>query len=96
MDVLEAYFVENCVCAIYEVEHEIDRTPEQVPHVQGYFVLKNKARITALKKVNARAHWEAAKASQADNVAYCSKEFKLNKQVRFFQVGDLETTAKSN
>lgn len=42
------------------------------PHLQGVIVFKNQCRLSALKKLNNRAHWEICRAEeQAWN--YCSK-----------------------
>ena len=35
-----------------------EKGKEETPHLQGYIQLKSKKRLTALKKVCARAHWE--------------------------------------
>lgn len=42
------------------------------PHIQGAVTFKRGYRLTQLKKLHARAHWEAAKASQDFN--YCKKD----------------------
>jgi len=47
---------------------------ENTPHLQGFTIFKKPQRLTAVKKVNARAHWEGAKGSWEQNVAYCSKD----------------------
>lgn len=44
------------------------------PHIQGYISLKSPARLSAMKKFLARAHWEKAKGDEASNIVYCSKE----------------------
>lgn len=43
-------------------------------HWQGYVEFKKKISLGGLKKVDATAHWEAAKGSAQDNMAYCAKE----------------------
>jgi hypothetical protein len=44
------------------------------PHLQGYMQCVKKQRLTALKKLLPKAHWEAAKGSPAQNRTYCTKE----------------------
>lgn len=44
------------------------------PHLQGYVVLKKDQRVSAMKKLNARAHWEKANGSTEHNFTYCSKD----------------------
>lgn len=43
------------------------------PHLQGYVVLKP-SRLSAMKKLLPRAHWEVAKGNTDQNVEYCSKQ----------------------
>uniref|UniRef100_UPI004048478A hypothetical protein n=1 Tax=Shewanella sp. TaxID=50422 RepID=UPI004048478A len=45
---------------------------EGTRHLQGFITFKRAHRLTALKKLSARAHWEPAKAADAAN--YCMKE----------------------
>lgn len=47
---------------------------EGTPHLQGYVEFKFGKTLTALKKINNRAHWEIAKGNTDQNVKYCSKE----------------------
>lgn len=47
------------------------------PHIQGYVELKNSIRLSGLKKINPRAHWEKARGNRAQNIEYCSKENKI-------------------
>nr|UVZ21334.2 replication-associated protein [Pigeon circovirus] len=44
------------------------------PHLQGFVHLKQKKRLTQLKQLFKRAHWEKARGSDEDNEKYCSKE----------------------
>jgi len=44
------------------------------PHLQGYFILSKKDRITGIRnKVSDRAHYEVARGTPVDNRVYCSK-----------------------
>ena len=43
-------------------------------HFQGYLYLKCVARLSALKKLNSRAHWEQRRGSHDQARAYCIKE----------------------
>ena len=49
-------------------------TAAGTPHLQGYFEFKGKGRWSQLKLNSKRCHFEKAKGSRAQNVAYCSKE----------------------
>lgn len=44
------------------------------PHLQGYCNFNKKTRLTALKKINTRIHWEKCKGSEDQNIKYCSKD----------------------
>jgi hypothetical protein len=43
------------------------------PHLQGYVNFHKKARLTALKKLNTRLHWEKAR-DEANSIIYCAKD----------------------
>lgn len=47
---------------------------EGTHHLQGYIVFKDTKRLSAVKKINARAHWEQSKGTTTDNYNYCSKD----------------------
>jgi hypothetical protein len=53
----------------YEIGEE-----SKTPHIQGYVEWKNAKRITTLKKLNGRIHWEARKGSAEQAANYCKKE----------------------
>lgn len=42
------------------------------PHLQGYIVFKNPTRLSALKKLHKRVHWEPGKSNEAA-LNYCAK-----------------------
>ncbi|KAF4805087.1 hypothetical protein TURU_002294 [Turdus rufiventris] len=44
------------------------------PHLQGFLHMKKKQRLSALKKLIPRAHWDKAHGSDEDNENYWSKE----------------------
>ena len=44
------------------------------PHLQGYVCLATRKRLTALKKMSSKAHWEVARGSDTDNKKYCEKD----------------------
>lgn len=44
-------------------------------HLQGYIELKEKIRITGLKRIfDDKTHWEKSKGSKTDNYLYCTKD----------------------
>lgn len=47
-------------------------------HFQGFVIWTTKRRLSALKKMLPRAHWEIAKGSIEQNISYCSKEGKFD------------------
>lgn len=44
------------------------------PHLQGYAVFKQAVRLSALKKLHARAKWIPAAGNTEQNIVYCGKE----------------------
>lgn len=56
----------------------------KTPHLQGYINLKTRTRLTALKKINNRTHWEITKGSEEQNLKYCSKDgdYKTNALIK--------------
>lgn len=43
-------------------------------HLQGFMLFHSNKRLTAVKKIFKRAHWEVAKGTAEQNITYCSKE----------------------
>lgn len=65
-----AFAGEYCNYAIFGYEVGESGTP----HIQGYFRLKSRCRLSQLKdRLSERAHFESAKGNAATNYAYCSK-----------------------
>lgn len=56
------------------VIYQSEKGKEGTPHYQGYLELARISRISALKKIHPTAHWERRKGSQAQAIAYCSKQ----------------------
>lgn len=51
-----------------------EKGAEGTPHLQGYIELKNKKKLTALKKFNPRIHWEKLKGKPWQAANYCKKD----------------------
>nr|QTE03519.1 MAG: replication-associated protein [Motacilla cinerea CRESS-DNA-virus sp.] len=68
---LKIWFSEFCSYAVFGKEVGENGTP----HLQGYFILLRKRRLTALKSdASSRAHFEVARGSPQSNKLYCSKD----------------------
>lgn len=46
----------------------------QRAHLQGYLEFKSGTRLSTLKKVDEKIHWERCMGDQASNITYCQKE----------------------
>lgn len=55
----------------------LERGASGTNHLQGYLEVPTPVRITKLKLLLPKAHWEAARGTPADNYKYCSKEGKF-------------------
>nr|WPR18728.1 MAG: hypothetical protein [Crogonang virus 166] len=44
------------------------------PHLQGYLVLINKARLSTLRAICPRSHWECARGTHEQAARYCQKD----------------------
>lgn len=47
---------------------------QKTPHLQGYIEFKSSKRLTTLKKINPRIHWENRKGTAKQAAEYCKKE----------------------
>lgn len=47
---------------------------EGTPHLQGYIEFKHPRRLSTLKELNKKIHWEITKGSKEKNIIYCSKD----------------------
>jgi len=47
---------------------------EGTPHLQGFVIMKNVARLSSMKKMQQAAHWEICKGSWEQNYDYCTKD----------------------
>jgi len=66
---LERIFQHECSWYIFQEETGENGTP----HLQGTLRLKNRKRLTEMKKIDSGAHWESTKSIQA-SIVYCTKE----------------------
>ena len=76
---LNNYTEEECVnIALWEVKYMIVGKEQGhtkcTPHLQGYVIFPKNQRLSALKKLQSRCHWEIAKGTTEENIKYCSKE----------------------
>lgn len=51
------------------------------PHLQGFVTLAKAARLTRMKRLHPKAHWEVARSVEA-SVVYCKKEGDYEEYVR--------------
>lgn len=58
----------DCKYAVWQLEQG------STPHLQGYVQLVKRARLSAMKKINAEAHWEPRKGTHEQAKQYCTKE----------------------
>lgn len=62
-------FLKLLVCKAHRCGKEVGA--EGTPHLQGALTFERKYRLSALKKLHSRIHWEPAKCADAEN--YCAK-----------------------
>lgn len=78
LDFLCQYFSE--VSAMYVIGKEIGKEKE-TPHLQGYVAFLKRKRLTALKKIDPRAHWEICRNVEA-SIEYCMKDGDYRTNIR--------------
>lgn len=44
------------------------------PHLQGFIILPRMFRLSAMKKISSRAHWEIARGTSEEAARYCKKD----------------------
>eukprot|EP00798_Chlamydomonas_sp_ICE-L_P011561 gene11561-34269_t len=59
-------------CRFVVIGREVGK--EGTPHLQGFVIMKNAARLSSMKKLQEAAHWEICKGSWEQNYAYCIKD----------------------
>lgn len=53
---------------------QLEKGEEGTLHYQGCVDFKERLRLTSLKKIHAKAHWERQKGSWSQSLTYCTKE----------------------
>lgn len=61
----------------YLVYQKEEAPTTKTPHLQGYVYFKNARTLPQMKKLDAGAHWVAARGTAMENKTYCSKEPRL-------------------
>jgi hypothetical protein len=78
---LEQVLKHECKWYVFQEEAGTEGTP----HLQGTLCLKIKQRLTQLKCINPKIHWEATKAVKA-SIAYCTKKDTATGRVYVFGI----------
>lgn len=58
----------------YIIAEPEEGTIEHTPHIQGYVRFGKQVYFTALKKFRSELHWEVARGTEGQNIAYCTKD----------------------
>jgi len=74
-------------CLYLVLGYEVGPT-NGIKHIQGFLTFKKPYRLAALKKINDRAHWEAAKGTSLEASNYCKKDGD------FYEIGTPPTPGK--
>lgn len=53
--------------------YQLEKGKEGTPHYQGYVFMDMACRLSKMKKLNARAHWDKAEGTPDQNKHYCTK-----------------------
>lgn len=53
---------------------QLEKGEEGTPHLQGYLELDKHSRLSAMKKLSLKAHWEKRMGTQEQAIDYCMKE----------------------
>lgn len=69
----------------------VEEGESKTQHVQGYITFSKPVRLSGVKKILKRAHWEVAKGNAATNYTYCSKDVLTSPFFR--EKGDFTITA---
>jgi hypothetical protein len=54
--------------------YQKEKGEEGTEHLQGYCIMKKKVRLSAMKKICGKSHWEIRKGNHLQAKTYCSKE----------------------
>lgn len=80
---------EHCEYGVFELEKGENGTP----HLQGYFVLNKKKRLSWIKNnMSETAYLFAANGTPDQNYIYCTKDYRAGKVASYFEHGTLPTT----
>lgn len=64
--------IHSCTVEKWIIGKEVGKSG--TPHLQGYLYFKSAKTFDVVKKINDKAHWEAAKGKPSHNYDYCSKD----------------------